>query len=544
MAEPVYDVLLVGFRNDLARARTLKFLDGENHEDISQPLPRLIYAGLARNEAEQVRAELERLGAQVTLRNANQPAMPLTDVAPPASAIAPSLARALSLAAIAAVGVALLLVVSLNLKPQARHPPAPPRRAAKTESHDKEAPIRVPQPPIPEAAPATIVDARAAKLNADALALAQKGDLQAAVENLRRARVIDSEDATLRNNLQTLLVGWATNALNDNDYDDAVNRLDEAATLGESSEVFYGLGVVSLRRDDPEAANAALTRAAALAPKDARIPLALAEAHLKSNQRPEALADLQHARELGVSGGDLDRRIERLGREVDTEWDYVERESAHFQISFADGEDTSIVHTVLGSFEDAYDEVGSKLRQYPGTRTAIVLYTQQDFHSITHTPDWAGGAYDGRIKLPVRGLSAGDEALARVARHEYAHSIVTTLSSGHCPVWLNEGLAVWSEETRDGDHGDWAESKIAERPLIPLAALNRSFSSMGEADAELAYAEGYLAARSIIDRQGVARLRDFLSSVAHQPLEAAFRSAFGEEMSDFQDRLFHDLGAS
>ena len=37
--------------------------------------------------------------------------------------------------------------------------------------------------------------------------------------------------------------------------------------------------------------------------------------------------------------------------------------------------------------------------------TAVVLYTQRDFHAVTQTPDWAGAAYDGRIKLPVRGLS-------------------------------------------------------------------------------------------------------------------------------------------
>ncbi|HVM95317.1 MAG TPA: peptidase MA family metallohydrolase, partial [Candidatus Acidoferrales bacterium] len=395
-----------------------------------------------------------------------------------------------------------------------------------------------------EAMVAANVDARAARFNAEAIDLAQKGDFEAAVTAMRRARAIDSNDPTLTKNLQTMLTAWASQALRDDDVDAAVDRLNEAASLGDDAEVLYGVGLAQLRREEAQAAIAALARGAALAPKDSRFPLAQAEAYLKLNQRAEALAALQHAHELGARGGDLDRRIERLGREVDAEWDYVERESSHFQISFADGEDSGVVHTVLDAFEDAYDQVGSKFSRYPDARTAIVLYTQQDFHSITHTPDWAGGAYDGRIKLPVRGLNVNDESLARVARHEYAHSIITNLSSGRCPVWLNEGLAVWAEEARDGDHTDWAEGKIADRPLIPLAALNRSFSTLGETDAELAYAESYLAARALIERHGMARMKDFLADVAHQSTEDAYRSAFDEDLSAFEDRLRHDLGAS
>ena len=101
---------------------------------------------------------------------------------------------------------------------------------------------------------------------------------------------------------------------------------------------------------------------------------------------------------------------------------------------------------MLDALEDAYDAVGRKFDYYPEARTPVVLYSQQDFHTVTQTPDWAGAAFDGRIKLPVRGLSTDDPGFQRVVRHEYAHSLVAQLAGPRCPVWLNEGLAVWAEE--------------------------------------------------------------------------------------------------
>src|SRR5262249_3163255 len=154
--------------------------------------------------------------------------------------------------------------------------------------------------------------------------------------------------------------------------------------------------------------------------------------------------------------------------EVDAEWDFVKLESTHFRATFADDEDRSTVNVVLDAMEEAYDIVGAKFDYYPEGRAPVVLYTQQDFHTITRTPDWAGGVFDGRIKIPVRGLTRSDPNLPRTARHEYAHSVVGRLSAGRCPVWLNEGLAVWAEEAQDGERQAWAENKVANQELFTL----------------------------------------------------------------------------
>ena len=50
----------------------------------------------------------------------------------------------------------------------------------------------------------------------------------------------------------------------------------------------------------------------------------------------------------------------------------------------------------------------------------MILYSNQQFRDITRAPAWAGGGYDGRIRLPVSGALRSPQSLDRVVIHEYA----------------------------------------------------------------------------------------------------------------------------
>jgi hypothetical protein len=54
---------------------------------------------------------------------------------------------------------------------------------------------------------------------------------------------------------------------------------------------------------------------------------------------------------------------------------------------------------------------------------------------------WAVGAFDGTIRIPMRGALENQRELERILSHEYTHALVRQLSPRPVPVWLNEGLA-------------------------------------------------------------------------------------------------------
>jgi hypothetical protein len=383
----------------------------------------------------------------------------------------------------------------------------------------------------------------AAQLNADAIQLASAGQLGDAVDRLQAARRLAPGDAVLTQNLQVMLYNWAVAALAASELDDARARLEQAAELGDRVEVLRALGLTYLRQGNDERAAATLEHVLHLAPTDTGALLALADVFLRRNRRPEAFDLLRRAKDAGAGGTELDQRLEQLSREVDAEWGFVQLQSPHFRVSFADDQDNRAVRLVLDALEEAYDVVGSKLNAYPDGQTPVVLYTQQDFHAITRTPDWAGAAFDGRIKMPVRGLTANDPSLARIARHEYAHSVVARLAGQACPVWLNEGLAVWAEEDEDGERAAWAERALARQELFPLDALSRSLTHLPAGRVEAAYAQSYLAVQTLIDRHGARKIPALLGALGRTgSMNDAFAATYPGDLPGFEQQLRRQLG--
>jgi len=528
----IFDVVVFGFRNDLARARVLEYLDhlpaarsGPLHLAPDTAFPQRLFTALRGDDAQQLRRELETLGAQVALIAAGSELVGdrLLAAAEQRPRRDPG-TRPLTLLLVVALGAA----VSLWQHAPPRQPPVPRPRYAQPAAAPEEHTAPEPDPAV--------------RFNTEAVQLASVQQFSDAVGRLEQALQLAPGDPTLTRNLQTVLLNWGIAELSAGQLDDASRHLEHAAGLGDRSEVLSALGVTYLRQADYGRAGDALDHALELESHDRNALLARAQIYLKEDKRPQALDLLQRAKEAGASGPEIDTLMQQLGREVDAEWDFVQLESRHFRVSFADDEERSAVRLVLATLEDAYDSVGRKLGSYPDEPTAVVLYTQQDFHAVTQTPDWAGAAFDGRIKIPVRGLTADDGSFSRLVRHEYAHSVIARLSGSACPVWLNEGLAVWAEEDADGERAAWAEAKIADQELFSLSQLAGSFTRLPATRAELAYAESYLAVRALIDRYGTRKLPTLLAALGRtHTMQEAFAAVYPGDFAGFERQLLQQL---
>jgi len=536
----VFDVVLFGYRNDLARAQTLDFLrqlpaseSGPLTLDDGSGMPQRLFAALDLERAERVRAELERLGAQVALVPAGQQTtrhVPLQVSSSERRRSAWRLAPALVLlAAVAGIHFRSSPPLVRAVRPVARAPV--PNATAALEHLRAEDPRRGPN--------------ETARLNTEAIVRAEAGSFPEAVDRLHRALQLTPDDPVLVRNLQAVLLRWGITDLTANKLDDAGDHLEEAARFGDHPGVLQAQAVIALRTGRSADAEVLLERGLRLAPADKNLLLTLGQAYFQEDKRPAALEMLQRAKEAGARGPELDTLVQQLSREVDTEWDFRELDSPHFRISFADDEDRRAVRFVLSALEDARDLVDAKFGSHSSERTPVVLYTQRDFHAVTQTPDWAGGAYDGRIEIPVRGLSEDDPSLIRVARHEYAHRVIAQLSGGHCPVWLNEGLAVWAEEDQEGDHEAAAQRVIEAQELFSLADLNRPFATFSQTRAGVAYAESYLAVRYLIDSYNSRSIPVLLSTLKSKPkLADAFAAVYPHDLASFEEALLRQLAGS
>jgi peptidase MA superfamily protein len=168
--------------------------------------------------------------------------------------------------------------------------------------------------------------------------------------------------------------------------------------------------------------------------------------------------------------------------------------------------------------ESAYWTVGKTLNSYPAETLTVILYTDRQFQDITRSPAWAGGGYDGRIRLAVGGALKTPASLDRVVVHELVHAIVANVAPRNIPGWLHEGLASYLESN---DHA-WSRAVIRRSGSVyPLEDLTDGFGGLDRDSALVAYAESEIAAEVLCTLAGP-NLGAFLQMIGSgDPLDQA-----------------------
>jgi len=291
--------------------------------------------------------------------------------------------------------------------------------------------------------------------------------------------------------------GW--DALARNQPREAADAFREAiARDSRNADLHLGAGTAAfLERRDADA-RAALERALGLDPTLARAREILGLVLYRSGDVVAAVREYE--RLPNTPEYDPARvRLERWRREADLHGRMTSVAGAWFTVSFEGDADAELAARALASIERAADRIGLVLSTYPSQPISVVLYTSEQFRDITRAPIWAGGAYDGTVRVPMRGALANPQELDRVLAHEYTHALVHSLAPRNVPAWLHEGLAAALETDLNQVNGA-ADSEPL--PAGALAALQTSFGRFTGEQAKLAYETSARAARQLLDEAG------------------------------------------
>jgi tetratricopeptide (TPR) repeat protein len=300
-----------------------------------------------------------------------------------------------------------------------------------------------------------------------------------------------------------------------------------------SARLHLGAGIAaSLERRDGDA-KAAFERALGLDPTLTQARALLGQTLYRMGDLAAAVA----AYEAVVRDAPADRgaraTLDRWHREQDLQGRMLQTVGVHFTVSFEGPAEAVLADRVLESLERAYARIGLLLGAYPTDPIAVVLYTAEQFRDITRSPSWAGGAYDGTIRVPVRGALDRPEEVDRVLSHEFTHALVHTLAARGVPAWLNEGLATALEPGGLA----WAERRGRDARAMPLQSLVAGFGRFDGDRAQLAYATSALAARQLLEDVGGYAVANLLRDLGDG---ADFATAFEHRMQ----RSFDEFAAS
>jgi tetratricopeptide (TPR) repeat protein len=208
---------------------------------------------------------------------------------------------------------------------------------------------------------------------------------------------------------------------------------------------------------------------------------------------------------------------------------------AHFTVSFEGPQEAALAAQALDALDRAYWRIGQTLGTYPYAPVPVILYTTEQFRDITRSPQWAAGAFDGTIRVPMRGALDDPQELDRVLAHEFAHALIRGLAPHDVPVWLNEGLATALETA--GPFGTGAADRT--RAPVPLTALPSSFGALTGAQAQTAYAASALAARRLLDEAGGIAVANLLRDIGEGVnFDTAFLHRIQRPFADFQAGVY------
>ena len=319
------------------------------------------------------------------------------------------------------------------------------------------------------------------------------------------------------------------------DLEQAITHYRRALTFApQRLDLLLNIAYLHLRRSEYTAALDYLERARRVAPDSPDRAKLAGWAYYGLNRLDQAVEEWKQAERLRPDA-EVERALEKAQRDLATESGYREGETRHFVLRYYGGAAPQLARDVLRALEEHFRAVESELNFAPAEPIGVILYTEQGFADITRAPGWVGALKDGRIRVPVQGLSSVPAELSRVLKHELTHSFIQQKTRGRCPVWLQEGIAQWMEGQRSGESANLLVSAYDRRVSLPLAALEGTWMNLPEPVAAYAYAWSLAVVEYIVATYGMRDIERLLERVSTEPsAEAAAQNALRMDYAELE----------
>jgi tetratricopeptide (TPR) repeat protein len=291
---------------------------------------------------------------------------------------------------------------------------------------------------------------------------------------------------------------------------------DERTALTYAPEdpvILMNVAYLHLRRSEYKASLEYLERARSVAPENPDVAKLAGWAYYGTNKLDEAVREWQRALELRPDA-EVQRALDKAQRDRREEENYRENESSHFTLRYSGGAQPDLAREILRALEAHFLAIESELNFTPPDSIGVILYTDQAFADITRAPSWAGAINDGRIRVPVQGLTSLTPDLSRVLKHELTHSFIQQKTHGRAPTWIQEGLAQWMEGQRSGSNFTALVQIYDQKQFMTLGELEGPWMRLPGDVATYAYAWALANIEYIVEADGMGDLERILNRIA------------------------------
>jgi tetratricopeptide (TPR) repeat protein len=275
-----------------------------------------------------------------------------------------------------------------------------------------------------------------------------------------------------------------------------------------------------------------LEKAKRVAPENADVYKLEGWSYYGMNKQAQAIEAWKKSLSLRADS-DTQAALDKAMKDKAEEESYKENESAHFQLKYNGAAEPGLARDVLRTLEMHFDAISSELGYTPPEQIGVVLYTHEGFADITSAPGWVGALNDGRIRVPVQGLTGVNSELSRVLKHELTHSFIQQKTRGHAPTWIQEGVAQWMEGKRSDENAAVLVRVYDAGQAASLGSLEGSWMGLPADVVHYAYAWSLANVEYIVETQGIGDVDKILGRIAEgASTEQAIRDVMRNEYVD------------
>lgn len=343
-----------------------------------------------------------------------------------------------------------------------------------------------------------------------------------------KARLAEAPDnAQHRADLVTALNLRAGFLLLRGEMESAMQCCKEALALSPSDgPSLTNLALIHFEKGAYGDAEETLRRVAALGGnRNPAVHYLLGEAYYAQDKLPAAVEAWRQSLQIEPDKGIQERLDKALG-ELNTHAEMEKQATRHFILRYDKKvADASLGQAILDHLETGYRELSRTLLDTPPETITIILYPDQSYFDITRSPLWSGAMYDGKIRVPIKGVTGLTGELRATLDHELAHAFLAITVGDRCPAWFNEGIAQMVEGRRAAQGRKLLVEAKRNKKLIPLERLNQAFSGLSPAEVPIAYAQSLAAVDYLQRKSGPSAVREVLAKLRA-------RRPFGESLGE------------
>jgi len=201
---------------------------------------------------------------------------------------------------------------------------------------------------------------------------------------------------------------------------------------------------------------------------------------------------------------------------------------------------SDVTKQILKTLNDTHKEFTQLFAEIPAFSTSVRLMEETTFFELTGAPAWTNAMFfRGQIIIPLSSKKEIDlDNLIRSVKHEYTHAIMSSLSGGRLPGWLDEGIAQWFEGSESPGLRDALREWLKDHEPVSLSILQGGFTKLNTEMVPAAYAQSLLATKALAEKFGFPAIGRFLILLREGvDKQSAFLTAFDMTQEAYEREL-------